>query len=145
MNQNDIMDILSKYDTVAIVGLSRSHSKDSYKVAKYLKKNGFQILPINPFADELLGEKCYKSLLDIPATIQKTIEIVNIFRPSEDVLPIAEQVVRLKKQHEVPHVLWMQLGIINKQAAELARKVNVIVVMNKCIKQEHHRLFSPGI
>ncbi|MEM1525199.1 MAG: CoA-binding protein [Nitrososphaerales archaeon] len=129
-----------KFKTIAIVGLSRDPNKDSYKVAEYLKANGYHIIPINPFADEILGEKCYKSLLDIPEDIQKTIEIIDIFRPSEEVLPIVEQAIQLKKNYGKPYFIWMQLGIINDKAAELARSVGLEVIMDKCMMIEHKRL-----
>lgn len=134
--------ILARYRTVAIVGVSRDPSKDSYRVAEYLKNHGFRIVPVNPFADEVLGEKCYKSLLDLPVEIQKSIEVVDIFRPSADVPPIVEQAVQLKKSHGVPYVVWMQLGIVNDEAAEKARKASLTVVMNRCMMQEHRRLFG---
>lgn len=137
----DVVDkVLTKYRTVVIVGLSRSHSNKSYKVAEYLKNHGFHILPVNPFADEVLDEKCYSSLLDMPDEIQKTIEIVDVFRPSHEVLSIVEQLVQMKKRYGVPHVFWMQLGIINEQAAEIARKAGLIVIMDRCMMREHRRL-----
>jgi len=142
LNREDLKEILTKYKTVAIVGLSRDPSKDSYRVAEYLKKHGFHIVPINPFADKVLGEKSYKSLLEMPAEVQKTLEIVDIFRPSAEVLPIVEQAVQLKKLHDALYVVWMQLGIINKQAAEKARKAGLTVVMDKCMMQQHRRLFG---
>jgi len=142
LNREDLKEILTKYKTVAIVGLSRDPSKDSYRVADYLKKHGFRIVPINPFADEVLGEKSYKSLLDMPATVQKTLEIIDIFRPSTEVLPIVEQAVQLKKLYDVLYVVWMQLGIINEQAAEKARKAGLTVVMDECVMQQHRRLFG---
>jgi len=142
LDNNSFREILTKYKTVAVVGLSKDPSKDSHRVAEYLKNHGFHIIPVNPSAEEILGEKCYKSLLDIPAEIQKTIEIVDIFRPSAEVLPIAEQAIQLKRLHGVPYVVWMQLGIINEQAAELARKAGLTVVMDRCMMQEHKRLFG---
>jgi predicted CoA-binding protein len=96
---------------------------------------------VNPFADEVLGEKSYKSLLDIPAEIQKSIEIVDIFRPAKDVPPIVEQAVKLKEAHGKPYVVWMQLGIINEQAAETAKKAGLKVIMDKCMMVEHKRFF----
>ena len=142
MDRDDVTEILTRYKTVAVVGLSRDLSKDSYQVAEYLKKQGFHIVPINPFAGEVLGEKSYKSLLDMPAEVQKTLEIVDIFRPSAEVLPIIEQVVHLKKLIGVPYVVWMQLGIVNTQAAETAKKAGLTVVMDKCMMQQHRRLFT---
>jgi len=111
-------------------------------VAEYLKNHGFRIVSVDPSTDEVLGEKSYKSLLDMPAEIQKTLGIVDIFRPSTEVLPIVEQVVQMRKLHRVPHVVWMQLGIINEQAAETARKAGLTVVMNRCMIREHKRLFA---
>jgi predicted CoA-binding protein len=142
LDNDEIKEILTRYRTVAIVGLSRDPSKDSYRVAEYLKKHGFHVVPINPASNEILDEKTYKSLIDMPAEVQKTLEIVDIFRPSENVLPIVDQVVQLKKLYGVPYVVWMQLGIINEKAAEKARKAGLTVVMDKCMMQEHRRLFK---
>jgi predicted CoA-binding protein len=142
MSQNELQEILTRYRTVAVVGLSREPSKDSYRVSAYLKKHGFRIIPVNPFADKVLGEKSYKSLLEIPREIQKTIEIVDVFRPAKDVPPIVEQAIKLKKLFGKPGVVWMQLGIVNEQAAEEARKAGLIVVMDKCMMVEHQHLFS---
>jgi hypothetical protein len=140
LSDEKIKEILMRYKAVAVVGLSRDSSKDSYRVAEYLKNHGFQIIPVNPFMNEVLGEKSYKSLLDMPAETQKTIEIVDVFRPSADVPPIVEQVIQLKRLYGVPFVVWMQLGIINEQAAEMARKAGLIVLMNRCMMQEHRRI-----
>ncbi|MEM2089241.1 MAG: CoA-binding protein [Thermoproteota archaeon] len=126
--------------TIAVVGISREPSKDSHKVANYLKANGYRIVPINPFEDEVLGEKCYKNLLETPEEVQKTIEVVDIFRPSQEVLPIVEQAIRLKQKHGKPLFIWMQLGIVNTQAAELAEKAGLTVIMNRCMMSEHKRL-----
>jgi predicted CoA-binding protein len=142
LDNDEIKEILTTYRAVAIVGLSRDPSKDSYRVAEYLKKHGFHVVPINPASNEILDEKTYKSLIDMPAEVQKTLEIVDIFRPSEDVLPIVDQVVQLKKLYGVPYVVWMQLGIINEKAAEKARKAGLTVVMDRCMMQEHKRLLK---
>lgn len=135
-------EILTKYRTVAVVGLSKDSSKPSYVVAEYLRNHGFRIIPVNPTAEEILGEKSYKSLLDMPIAVQKTIEVVDVFRRSEDVLPVVEQAVQLRKLLGVPHVVWMQLGIVNEQAAIMARKVGMTVVMDKCMRLEYIRVFG---
>ncbi len=140
MGQEEVKEILTKYRTVAIVGLSRDPSKYSYVVADYLKKHGFRIIPVNPFTEEAMGLKSFKSLFEIPVELQKTIEIVDIFRPSADIPPIVEQSVQLRKLHGLPHVIWMQLDIINEQAAETARKAGMTVIMDKCMMREHHAL-----
>ena len=140
MSREDVKEILTKYKTVAVVGLSRDPSKYSYVVADYLRKHGFTIIPVNPFTEEVMGLKSYKNLLEVPVEVQKTVEIVDIFRPSTDVPLTVEQAVQLRKLHGVPHVIWMQLDIINEQAAEMARKAGMKVVMDKCMMREHHAL-----
>jgi len=140
LGQNQIKDILKKYKVIAVVGLSKEPGKDSHRVSAYLKQHGYRIVPVNPFADEVLGEKSYKSLLDIPPEIQKTIEIVDIFRPSKDVPPIVEQVIKLRQTYGKPFMVWMQLGIVNEEAAEAAKRAGLIVVMDKCLMIEHHNL-----
>lgn len=142
MSQNGLKQILTKYKTIAVVGLSRDPSKDSYRVAEYLKEKGFHIVPINPFVEKILGEKSYRSLIDMPADVQKTLEVVDVFRPSQDVPFIVEQAVQLKKVHGRPYVVWMQLGVVNEQAAETARTAGLTVVMDKCIMREHRRLIG---
>ena len=122
MSQNTIKEILQKYKVIAVVGLSKELGKDSHRVSAYLKQHGYQIIPVNPFADKVLGEKSYPSLLDIPPEIQKTIEVVDIFRPAGDVPPIMEQAIKLKQKNGKPVVVWMQLGITNEEAAEAGRR-----------------------
>jgi len=140
LNAEETKSILEKYKTIAVVGLSTNPAKDSHKVAKYLKTKGYRIIPINPFADVILEEKCYKSLLDVP----ETIEIVDIFRPAKDVPPIVDQAIELKKKLGNPRIIWMQLGIFNEEAAKRARNANLTVVMDKCMMIEHKRLSRKG-
>jgi len=136
LGSEEIESIYEKYKTIAVVGVSKDPAKDSHRVAKYLKAKGYRIIPINPSADVILGEKCYKSLLDVP----ETIEIVDIFRPAKDVPPIVDQAIELKRRLGNPRVIWMQLGIVNEEAAKRARNANMTVVMNKCMMKEHKRL-----
>jgi uncharacterized protein len=138
--QKEIEQILEDHKIIAIVGLSRDTEKDSYRVGAYLKKHGFQIIPINPLAEEILGEKSYKSLLDVPVEIQREIDIIDIFRRSEDVPPIVEQAIALKAKHGKPNVVWMQLGITNEKAAKAAERAGLTVIMNKCVMIEHSHL-----
>ncbi len=139
MTQNQIKEILNKYRIVAVVGLSKESEKDSHKVSVYLKQQGYRIIPVNPFADEVLDEKSYSSLLDIPPEVSKSIEVVNIFRRAEDVPPIVEQAIQLKKLYGKPFVVWMQVGIVNEQAAQKAIQAGLVVVMDKCLMVEHHQ------
>jgi predicted CoA-binding protein len=136
-SDKDIKWILEKYTTVAVIGLSRNPSRDSYRVAKYLRNNGYKIIPINPFAEEIMEETCYGSLLDLPKDLQKAVEIVDIFRPSEDIPPIVDEAIRLRKENGKPHVIWMQLEIRNEEAATRARNAGFKVIMDKCILIEH--------
>ena len=140
MSQEEIEKILQSYKVIAVVGLSRDKNKPSNSVAEYMKTNGYQIIPVNPFVNEVLGEKSYKNLLEIPENIQKKIEIVDIFRRSDDVPPIVEQAIKLKIANGLPYVIWMQQGIFNARAAKMAHKAGLTVVMDRCIMLEHKRL-----
>jgi predicted CoA-binding protein len=142
LNSKQIKEILTNCKTIAVVGLSREPEKASHKVALYMKKHGYRIVPVNPFVEEVLDEKSYPSLLDIPTEIQKEIDIVDIFRRSEDVQPVVEQAVKLRGMYGKPYVVWMQEGIVNEEAAATAQKTGFIVIMDKCIMQEHKRLFG---
>jgi thioredoxin len=139
-SQDEIKNIFDKYRIVAVVGLSSDPSKDSHRVAQFLKSKGWRTIPVNPFANEILGEKCYKSLLDLPEDLQKAVEVVDIFRPSQDVPSIVDQAVQLKEKNGKPYVIWMQLGIVNEEAATQARKAGLTVIMDKCMKIESERL-----
>jgi uncharacterized protein len=140
LSEKEIEEIFQQYKVIAIVGLSRDKDKPSYRVAEYMKQNGYRIIPVNPFVDEVLGEKSYKNLVDIPADLQKTIEVVDIFRRAEDVPSVVEQAIQLKKANGKPYVVWMQQGIVNEDAAEAASNAELIVIMDKCIMVEHNRL-----
>jgi len=138
--EQKIRDVLERYKTVAVVGLSADSSKYSHIVAKFLQTKNWRVIPVNPNVTEVLGEKSYKSLLDLPEDLQKKVEVVDIFRRSEDVPPIVDQAVKLKEKNGKPHAVWMQLEIINEDAAALAGKAGLTVIMNKCMKMEIERL-----
>ncbi len=125
--------ILNDYKTIAVVGLSDKWHRPSYFAAKYLHEHGYRIIPVNPGPKEILGEKCYASLLDIP----EKVDVVDIFRKAEDVPPIVEDAIKIGAK-----VVWMQLGIINEEAAKRAREAGLEVVMDRCVKIEHGRLFG---
>jgi uncharacterized protein len=140
LSQDQIEDILKKTKVIAVVGLSNDLEKVSFRVAAYLKQRGYRIIPVNPTVNQVLGEKSYKSLIDIPLQIQKTIDVVDVFRRSEDVPPIVQQAIELKSRVGRPFVVWMQLGIVNEQAAKAARDAGLVVVMDRCLMVEHHHL-----
>ncbi len=142
MSENRIKDIMEKTRTIAVVGLSKDPKKMSYIVSAYMQQHGYRIIPVNPFVDEVLGEKSFKDLLDIPIETQRALDIVDIFRKAEDTPPIIEQAIQLKVTVGKPFVVWMQLGIVNEQAAKAALQAGLDVVMDKCLMIEHQRLVS---
>jgi predicted CoA-binding protein len=140
LSEERIREILQKYKVIAVVGLSKDPEKVSYKVSAYMQQHGYRMIPVNPFVDEVLGERCYKSLLDVPFEIQSILEVVDVFRKAEDVPPIVDQVIELKMSVGRPFIVWMQLGIVNEQAAEALRHSGLVVVMDKCLMSEHQHL-----
>lgn len=133
-------DVLLTSSVIAIVGLSKDPNKDSYSVAEYLQSRGYEIIPVNPTTNEILGKKAYPSLLDIPEQLAKTIDIVDIFRPSNQVPPVVDQAIRLREKYgKNPKAVWMQLGIENPEAASRAAKAGLIVTQNMCVAVEHRR------
>jgi predicted CoA-binding protein len=124
-------DILTRYRTIAVVGLSPNRARPSHGVSEYMKRSGYRIIPVNPGHAEILGEKCYRTLDDVT----EPVEIVNVFRRSEYVPDIAEMAIRKGAK-----VLWLQEGIAHEQAAEKARAAGLEVVMNTCILKEHMRM-----
>lgn len=125
--------ILKDNRTIAVVGLSAKWYRPSYFAAKYLQQHGYRIIPVNPAYDEVLGEPCYPDLEAIP----EAVDVVDCFRKSEEIPPLAEQAIRIGAR-----VLWLQLGVSNEAAAEKARTAGLDVVMDRCMKIEHARLFG---
>jgi predicted CoA-binding protein len=125
-------EILEKYKTIAVVGLSSTPWRASYGVSEYMQNAGYRIIPVNPNETEVLGEKAYPTLEDIPVPI----EIVNIFRRPEYVPELVESAIRLNAK-----VIWMQLGVVHEAAAARARAAGMEVVMDRCILQDHSALF----
>jgi hypothetical protein len=136
MNEETIDSVFKMYSKIAVVGLSKDPTKDSYKVARYLMGLGFSVVPVNPTATEILGLKAYPSLSHIPDEIKSQIDIVDIFRPSSDVPSIVDEAVEIRKKTGHPHVIWMQLGIQDVKAAERAKSEGMTVVMNRCMMIE---------
>ena len=125
---------------IAVVGLSKDPSKPSHDVASYLRANGFKIVPINPMADVVLGEKSYRSLLELPDDIKRELDVVDIFRRSEDVPEVVREAAQIHLTYLKPSVVWMQLGIVNQTAAKFATDHGMDVVMDRCMKIEHSKL-----
>ncbi len=128
---DDIRKIFS-LKNVAVVGMSKNEGKAAHYVPKYLSQQGYNIMPINPTADQILERKSYHSIEEV----DQPIDIVDVFRPSDQVLPVVQQAIKKK-----PKVIWLQEGIHNAEAEELAQKAGIQVVFNRCMLAEHQRLF----
>jgi len=132
-----IRDLLHRAQTVAIVGLSDKKERASNFVASYLKSEGYKIVPVNPAIKEVFGEKAYPDLKSIPASPvgqAGTVDIVDIFRRPDEMVNIVKQAIEIKAK-----AIWMQLGLVNRDAAELATSAGLTVIMDKCMKIEHGR------
>ena len=125
--------ILTDNRVIAVVGLSANWNRPSYFAAKYMLEHGYTVIPVNPGQSEILGQKCYASLLEIP----QKVAIVDCFRKSEDIPPLAEAAIAIGAK-----VLWLQLGVTNPAAAERASAAGLEVVIDRCVKIEHARLFG---
>lgn len=130
-SDDDIRKIFS-LKNVAVIGMSKNEGKAAHYVPKYLSQQGYNIMPINPTADQILERKSYHSIEEV----DQPIDIVDVFRPSDQVLPVVQQAIKKK-----PKVIWLQEGIHNAEAEELAQKAGIQVVFNRCMLAEHQRLF----
>jgi hypothetical protein len=133
MKDEEIRNVLSRCKTIVVVGISPKEDRPSYTVASYLKSKGYRIIPVRPDGETILGEKVYHSLQEIPPEVN--IDIVDIFRRSEDVPPVVEEAI-----HRGAKVVWMQEGVIHPEAGASAERAGLQVVMDRCIKKEHQRL-----
>jgi len=133
VSQANIKSILEESKTVAVVGLSPRKERDSHRVAKYLQRQGYRIIPVNPNADEILGERSYPDLVSVP----EPIDVVDVFRRSEAVPEIVEEAIKVGAR-----TVWMQEGVIHEEAAARARKAGLQVVMDRCVMIEHGRYFG---
>jgi len=131
----DVQRILTTSKTLAIVGLSNKPHRDSHEIAAYLQQQGYRIIPVNPRIDQALGEKAYPSLRDIP----ERVDVVQIFRKSEDVPPIVDDAIAIGAK-----VIWMQSGIVNEEAAARAETAGLTVVMDACMRSAHRALRATG-
>lgn len=134
MKDEELKEIFKNGKTVAVVGISPKEDRPSFRVAAYLQSKGYRIIPVRPDGDTILGEKIYRTLVEIPEGIE--IDVVDIFRKSEEVSPIVEEAIRRGAK-----IVWMQEGVIHQKAGEEAERAGLKVVMDRCIKKEHQRLF----
>jgi predicted CoA-binding protein len=132
----DPVEVLKRYRTVAVIGASRDPSKWAHIVPKYLKEQGYRIIPINPTASEILGEKAYKSLMEVPDEV----EVVEVFRPGEEVPKIVEEVIQRKRARGDVKVLWLQLGITaDEESKKRLKEAGIVLVENACMMETHQR------
>lgn len=131
MNDSTTIQKIFDLKTIAVVGMSPKPERPSHDVALYLRDNGYTIFPVNPGQDEIAGLKCYPSLLDIP----KTVNIVNVFRRPEHVMPIAEAAIKIGAK-----ALWLQDAVINVEAVKIAERAGLLVVMNDCMLRRHRQI-----
>ena len=129
-SDTEIKSILQQTKNIALVGISHKPHRASYQVAKFLMEKGYTVIPVNPKYKEVLGETCYAELEDIPVAI----DMVDCFRRSDTILPIAESAIKIGAK-----VLWMQLDVINEEAAKLAEEAGLQVVMDRCPKIEYYK------
>ena len=137
MNPSDdqLRALLQGAKRIAVVGMSKNPEKDAHTIPRYMLQEGYDVIPVNPTADEILGRKVYKSLREVPGPI----DIVDVFRPSEDVPPVVQDAIAVGAK-----AVWMQTGIQHPQAAEQARAAGLTVVQDRCISVEHRRLVKWG-
>jgi len=141
-NLERVIEKVLEMKTIAVVGLSKDPAKPSHDVAKFMQSHGYRIVPINPTVDEVLGEKSYPALLKLPDELKQEVEVVDIFRRTEDVQPIVAEAVQLHSNAGRPKAVWMQLGIVNEEAARAAAESGMDVVMDRCMKIELDRRLS---
>ncbi len=133
MNIDKEQEIFEDSKVIAVVGLSANPERPSHRVAEYLKGNGYTIIPVNPSIESTLDEKSYPDLSSIPVKV----DVVDIFRKPDDVLPIVEEAVKIGAR-----TVWMQEGVVNEEAAEYARNAGLRVVMDRCMLKEHQRIYN---
>ncbi len=131
MNDDDLRELLVHSKRIAVVGLSDQPSRPSYGVAQYLQRHGYTIVPVNPFVQTVLGEQAYPNLHSIPGPI----DIVDIFRRSDQVGPVVDEAIAVGAK-----AVWMQLGVVDEQAAQRAREAGLAAVVDRCLKIDHARL-----
>ena len=136
----NIKQIFENTSNIAVIGLSKNELRDSHQVSVYMKNAGYNIIPINPTIDSVMGVKSHNSLKNIPEDVLKNIELVNVFRKSEFVNEIVDEVIEINKKYGRIHTIWMQLGIFYDEIDRISEENKLNIITNKCIKIEHGRL-----
>ncbi len=133
-------EVVRKYKVIAVVGASKNPEKEAYSVPKYMQDHGYKIVPVNPTADQVVGEKAYPSLKELPPELARQVDMVNVFRPSEELPQVAQQVVEMRKKYGRPFVFWAQTGLENDEAKHTLSKNGIPYVMDACLRVVHRSL-----
>ena len=136
----DPVEVMRRYRCIAVVGASKNPDKEANRVPAYLLDNGYTIVPVNPTAEYVLDLKAYPALADLPVETAKKVEVVDVFRPSEELPQVARQVTEMKRKTGRPFVFWGQLGLENEEAKKILEDSRIDYVMDKCMRVEHGRM-----
>ncbi len=137
-------EVMRRYRTIAVVGASKNPEKEAFTVPAYLQRHGYTIVPVNPTTDVVNGLKAYPSLAEIPPDLARKVEVVDVFRPSEEFPQVARQVAEMKERTGRPFVFWGQLGLENEEAKKILGEAKVEYVMDRCMRVEHQRMGESG-
>jgi uncharacterized protein len=138
------IEVVRKYRVIAVVGASKNPEKEAFTVPAYLHDHGYTIIPVNPTTDRVNGLRSYPSLADIPAEMAEEVEVVEVFRPSEEFPEVARQVAKMKQKTGRPFVFWGQLGLENEEAKKILTDAKVDYVMDRCMRVEHQLMDRSG-
>ena len=131
------VEVMRTHRVIAVVGASKNPAKDAHSVPLYLKEHGYRVIPINPTSDQILGERSFSSLESMPEALAKEVEVIEVFRPSEELPQVARQVVGLAKRYDRPYVFWSQLGLESDEAKAILDAARVPYVMDECMRVVH--------
>jgi predicted CoA-binding protein len=131
------VEVMKRSKTIAVVGASKNPEKEAFTVPRYLKEHGYRIVPVNPTATEILGEKAYPGLLDLPEGLAKTVDVVEVFRPSGELPEVALQAAEMKKRFGRPNYFWAQQGLESEEAGAILEKSGIQYVMDACMRTVH--------
>lgn len=135
-------EVMKTQKVIAVVGASKNPEKEANAVPQYLKEHGYRIIPINPSAETIIGERAYPSLASLPDSVAREVEVVDVFRPSEELAGVARDVVSLSKRVGTPYVFWAQLGLKSDDAMKVLEEAELPYVMDACMKMVHGSLTS---
>jgi hypothetical protein len=131
------VEVMKRSKVIAVVGASKNPEKEAHSIPQYLKDNGYRIIPINPTATEIFGEKTFPDLLSLPSDVATQVEVIEVFRPSDELPDVARQLVELSKRHGKRYVFWAQAGLENDQAKKILSESGIPYVMDACMRVVH--------